>query len=279
VPKPPLQGHIAFSEPGNVVPPPVREIARVCERHCSKFLYIDRSRTRTSFPKGDTVKDKKPVSNHESDSVKEFCNKSDAVRERIEAIKRRITEIDNSLLDKRTNRGAIRAVDRDPEKEIKALESEKKDLDRQLQLANQEIQTIFPEEQKRLLASIADGWKRNHESVSGPRKIQMEMSVTRIKGILESMVNSDDSSQAAAAKKLDDEVDAFNKRCSEFRVGYKIPEASKLGTLIASDNTADANKIMKEISRLAEEFRKSMEAEWKRKNPDKAKLLAESQRG
>jgi hypothetical protein len=235
--------------------------------------------TRTSFPKGDTVKEKKPVSIDECDSGKEFCDKSDSVRERIETIKRRITEIDKALLDKRSNRGAIRAVDRDPEKEIKALESEKKDLDRQVQLANQEIQTIFLEEQKRLVVSIADGWKDNHEQISGPRKTQMQMSFKQIKEILEAMVQFNESSQAAASKESDDEVDAFNKRCSEFRVGYKIPEASKLGTLIASDNTADANKIMKEISRLAEEFRKSMEAEWKSKNPDKAKLFAESQRG
>jgi hypothetical protein len=230
------------------------------------------------FQKGDTVKEKEPVRIDESDAAKEFLNKSEAARERIEAIKKRITEKDKSLIDKRGNRGAIRAVDRDPEKEIKALESEKKDLDRQLQLVNQEIQTIFPEEQKRLTASIADGWKNNHEQISGPRKTQMEMSFKQIKEMLESISQFDDSSQADAAKKSDDEVDAFNKRCSEFRVGYKILEASKLGTLIANDNTADANKIMKDISRLAEEFRKSMEADWKRKNPEKAKMLAEGQR-
>ncbi len=193
------------------------------------------------------MKEKRPVSINESDPTKEFCNKSDAARERRVAIEKRIAAIDSLILDKRNNRGAIRALDRDPEKEIKALESDRRDLDRQLQLVNQETQTIFSEEQKRLTSVIADEWKTNHERVSGPRKTQMEISITRIKEILAIMAQFDDSSQAAAARPSDEGVDAFNKRCSEFRVGYKIPEASKLGTLIANDNTADANKIMKDI--------------------------------
>jgi len=203
----------------------------------------------------------------------EFRKKAKGVRQHKVAILKRITDVEDELKNKQAHRGAIKAVGKDPEQEIKALESEKRNLEGQLQLVNQEIQTIFAEEQKRITSGIAASWKDNYERVSDPRKLQIETAIAQIKSVLNELRQHGDSSHTAVATQSDAEVDAFNRLTVDFGVGLRIPDANKLGTIIVNDNKADADKITKEIPRIAEEFRKDMEAAWRKKNPEQARMI------
>lgn len=207
------------------------------------------------------------------ESAGEFRKKAEAARQRKVAILKRITDVEDELKNKQAHRGAIKAVGKDPEQEIKALESEKRNLEGQLQLVNQEIQAIFAEEQKRITSGIADGWKDNYEQVSKPRKLAMEDVIAHFKAILTSISQSPNSPQSATAKDSDEKTDSFNQLCTEFGVSFRIADANKLGAIIANDNKADADKITKEIPRIAEAFRKEMEEAWKKKNPEQARMV------
>jgi hypothetical protein len=169
-------------------------------------------------------------------------------------------------------------VGKDPEQEIRALESEKRNLEGQLQLVNQEIQAIFAEEQKRITSGIAASWKVNYERVSEPRTFQIDTAIAQMKSVLNELRQHGDSSHTAVATQSDAEVDAFNRLTVDFGVGLRITDADKLGTIIANDEKSDADKIMKEVPRIAEAFRKEMEKAWKKENPERAKLLVEGQR-
>jgi hypothetical protein len=76
-----------------------------------------------------------PVNIDVSVAAVEFRRKVDGAIKRKVLIAKQIAEIDKSIIDKKNNRAAIRAIDKDPEKMIKGLESEKKGLERQAETA------------------------------------------------------------------------------------------------------------------------------------------------
>jgi hypothetical protein len=243
----------------------------------------------TAFPKTrrNLVKEKKQEPANIDASIAaaaEFRQKVDAAIERKVSIAKRIAEIDKSIVDKKNNRAAIRAIDKDPEKMIKELESEKKGLERQAETVKTEINNLHLERKNQLEADKKKFSDSYYERVFGPRELRVKNAESQLAAIFTEYAAAvvgtqfdQDSEMEEEEKQIDAEIDAFIKSASECGVpgNYKLDVSAKLGKRRAANAEDAVRKLNNKIKELTANFHKEVETAWKKKHPEQAKLLAE----
>ena len=203
----------------------------------------------------------------------EFKNRVDAAIERKGSIAKRITEIDKSIVDKKNNRAAIRAIDKDPEKMIRELESDKRDLERQAQTAKSEINNLHLERKKQLETDKNDFLALFHERVVGPRELRIKNAESQLVTILAECfaavvgTPSDQHSDLAGQdKQIDADIDAFIESATKCGVpgNYRLDVSAKLGKRRA----ADAEDTVRKFKKLIDKFYVEVEAARQKKNSE-----------
>jgi len=217
----------------------------------------------------------------------EFQQKVDAAIERKVSIAKRVAEIDKSIVDKKNNRAAIRAIDKDPERMIKELESEKKGLERQAEAVKTEINNIHLERKNQLEADKKKFSDSYHERVFGPRELRVKNAESQLVAIFAEYAAAvvgtqfdQDSEMAEEEKQIDADIDGFIKSAADCGVpgNYRLDVNVKLGKRRADNAEEAVRKLNNKIKELTANFHKEVEIAWKKKNPEQAKILAEGHR-
>jgi hypothetical protein len=198
-----------------------------------------------------------------TNAVDEFKKEALDARAHKITIAKQKADAEASLVNKKQERSAIKAVGQNPEQLIKEGESQVKDLDRALQLADQQIRAIFDEEEKQLMAEDSRVWKGNYEEVIQPLVHAFASSLGSLETTLSeasekaSDVKSAKSSQFATAREHDLRVDSFYQLRKEFGLGAGTSKLANAEKRLKDEISKVLEKAAKDISGLVETFRKT----------------------
>ncbi len=205
----------------------------------------------------------------------EFRQNVDAAIERKVSIAKRIAELDKSIVDKKNNRAAIRAIDKDPEKMIKELESEKKGLERQAETVKSEINNLHLERKNQLEAD-KNNFYLSYERVVAPHELRAKNAESQLVAILAECTaavvgtqSDQDSDMAEREKQIDANIDAFIESAAECGVpgNYRLDASAKLGKRRAASAEGAVRKLNNKFKELIDNFHKEVEAACKKQNP------------
>ncbi len=212
----------------------------------------------------------------------EFREKVDAAIERKVSIAKQVAELDKSIVDKKNNRAAIRAIDKDPEKMIKESESERKGLALQAETVKSEINNLHLERKNQLEADKKKFSDSCYERVVGPRELRVKNAESQLVAIFAEYAaavvgtQSDrDSDMAEREKQIDANIDAFIESAAECGVpgNYRLDVSAKLGKRRAANAEDAVRKLNNKFKELIDNFHKEVEAAWKKNNPEQPRTF------
>jgi hypothetical protein len=171
-------------------------------------------------------------------------------KRRVAAVKR-IAEIDVLIGKKRNNRGSLEAADRDVSQEIRNLESEKKELERQVEGINQGITAKSHDGSACVRTKKQNDWLKVNRDDVEPRNAR----ITAFEELISELLAEPFGAPAGdnpTVKQSDAEVDAFNELVKKYRLpnNLRIPEAEKLSNILKSDNEKATIRMRNLLKRL-----------------------------
>jgi hypothetical protein len=173
-----------------------------------------------------------------------------------------------------------------PDQIIKQLGTKKKDLERQGWNLKSEIENIHLEWRKQIETDRASLSAEYYAMVHEPQESQFAEIVNHLQEIFSRaaavVTNAQSNAQSGDfqsedVKHIDLSIDALNKSGVECGIPsnlFRIPEGEKLGKALAALAEVDVRKLMIKIKQIMEDFHRKVEADWKKKNPEQAKLVA-----
>jgi hypothetical protein len=154
-------------------------------------------------------------------------------------------------------------------------------LSSRLQNVKAEIDSLHLERKNQVMAEKKIIWAQYYERVLAP----LERQHANIEGQLEALFSGfisvvikaqSDSVQADDLRDSDADIDDLNASGSEFGVPsnfFRIPDSEKLSKTCAANAGDVVRKLLPKINQMVDNFSREVETDWRKENPEKAKLL------
>jgi len=160
-----------------------------------------------------------------------------------------------------------------------------KNLNSHLQSVKAEIDSLHLERKNQVMAEKKIIWAQYYERVLAPLERQHANIEAQLEALFSGLVSAviraqSDSFQTDDLRDSDADIDDLNKSGAEFGVPsnfFRIPDSEKLSKTRAANAGDVVRKLSPKIKQMVDNFSREVETDWKKENPEKAKLLGEGQ--
>jgi hypothetical protein len=219
-----------------------------------------------------------------TDRRADFNEKKDALKKRRDEVLADIeknTRLRNYVGSQKKEEFELKGQDRAAT--LADYDSRIRDQNRQLQRVKSEIDNLHLERKNEVEADKVKIASHYYKQIREPRERHVENIQAQLSSMFSELAGviigtQGDNFQAADVRENDADVDDLNKSGTEFGVPsnfFRIPEAEKLSKVRAALAEDDVRKLVNKVKKLTEEFHRKVDADWRKKNPEQAKLLAE----
>jgi len=160
-----------------------------------------------------------------------------------------------------------------------------KNLNSRLQSVKAEIDSLHFERKNQVMAEKKIIWAQYYERVLAPLERQYANIEAQLEALFSGLVSAviraqSDSFQTDDLRDSDADIDDLNKSGAEFGVPsnfFRISDSEKLSKTRAANAGDVVRKLPPKIKQMVDNFSRESETDWRKKNPEKAKLLGAGQ--